>query len=196
MAVLFPYYKKESIDYRNQAEQLQSQVTQLTQQVQTSEAAQRELERQLDQAQHQAEQNERDLQETIAQQRDLLSKTFLVVFIRWKTGDDIDLHVVDPTGAEFYYSNKTIPDHPGELSEDSTHGPGNEVWEIRDAPAGSYRVYANLYRIKDDTVPVIEGRLFHRDGSKKIGPTRITEEGNKILMATVSVGDDGAIHIQ
>ncbi len=61
------------------------------------------------------------------------------------TKQDVDLHVVDPAGKEFYYSAKTHADRPGELSEDNIVGPGTEVWEVRDAPKGKYHIYSELH---------------------------------------------------
>ena len=56
-----------------------------------------------------------------------LSKTFLAVVVQWPTErQDVDLHVIDVAGQEFYYKKKRIPGRPGELSADTTKGPGVE----------------------------------------------------------------------
>ena len=81
-----------------------------------------------------------------------LSKMFLVVVIQWAERHDVDLHVVDPVGEEFYYREKTIAGRPGELSADTTNGPGVEIWEVSEAPVGKYRVLYNLFRLADDDV--------------------------------------------
>ena len=232
MIVLFPYYKKESIDYRQELAEMQRQVQSMEQQINqaqeqaqqaqaAAERAQQQLQaaqevnqemqeqlqaarsaqseatraqQQLQQARTQAEEMRRQLGEARRQ----LAKTFLVVYIRWATSEqDIDLHVVDPSGAEFSFSKKTISGRPGELSEDSTVGPGNEVWEIFNAPPGTYKIYASLYDPKGNSKkPVIKGRVIHRDGSQRLNSIRLDRKGDKKLMATVTINSDGDVQIR
>ena len=66
-----------------------------------------------------------------------LSRTFLAIVVQWSTTrHDVDLHVIDVAGREFYYRESSFPDRPGELSADTTQGPGVEIWEVPVAPAG------------------------------------------------------------
>jgi len=69
----------------------------------------------------------------------------LVVWLSWDTDKtDIDLHVLEPSGNEVYYSNK----HSvigGHLSKDFTQGYGPEVYLLKEPPAGTYRVRAKYY---------------------------------------------------
>ena len=194
MIVLFPYYKKESIDYQRDIQELKQQVQAVRQQFQMAEQRAQNAEQEASEAQAEAEQNRQRAR--IAEQK--LAKTFLVVYIRWSTEKhDIDLHVVDPSGAEFYYSKKTILGRPGELSEDSKRGPGNEVWEIRDAPPGKYSVYAELFDShKNNSVPVIKGKVFYRDGSSPLSEVRLARVKEKKLMATIIVRSDGSVQVR
>lgn len=90
-----------------------------------------------------------------------------------------------------------IAGHRGELNEDNTEGPGNEVWEIRDAPPGEYKVYAELYAVKDSRKPaVVKGRLFHRGGSEPLPETRLSSSKQKKLMVTIVVDDDGNVTLR
>ncbi|WP_051327907.1 YfaP family protein [Desulfatirhabdium butyrativorans] len=125
----------------------------------------------------------------------MLAKTFLVIYIRWNTlNQDVDLHVIDPTGAEFYFKQKTVSSRPGELSEDSQIGPGNEVWEIKDAPAGRYQIFANLFARHGNTSnPTVKGRIFFRDGSKLIPEILLTDEKIKKSVGVITVKDDGTV---
>ena len=170
MIILMPYYKKENIDYQHEIERLRRQA-------ETS-----------DQRASQAEQR--------AQRAEMmLAKTFLVVYIRWNTRyHDVDLHVIDPAGAEFYFQKKTIADRQGELSEDNQIGPGNEIWEIKDAPPGQYQLYANLYsRHGNPENPSVRGRVFFRDGSKALPEIVLTQEKRKERIGTLTVRDDGSL---
>eukprot|EP00966_Prymnesium_polylepis_P057372 1328503-Prymnesium_polylepis.2 len=67
----------------------------------------------------------------------------LTVSLMWNTYDDLDLHVITPSGEEIFYSNK-IADG-GELDVDRnagepyTNAPVENVF-FRVAPHGTYRV--------------------------------------------------------
>jgi hypothetical protein len=201
MVILLPYYKKESIDYQKELKQARSAEDAARQAAQSAQAAQRAAEESLRAteksmrtAQAEAQQN-RQRADAATQQ---LAKTFLLVHIQWDTKfQDVDLHVVDPSGAEFSYEHKTYPGKPGELSVDSQFGPGNEVWSNPSAAVGDYRVYANLYDLHGvhDT-PTVTGSVIHRDGSSALPPTRLLVKQQKYLVATVSVGTDGRVSIR
>ncbi len=185
MVVLIPYYKKESIDYQAIIDRLQQTVASLRQDV-------AEAQEQARQTQAEAERQRRRAEDLARQ----LAKTFLVLYVRWDTRDDVDLHLVDPSGAEFWFRQKTVPGRPGELSEDNINGPGNEVWEIRDAPPGDYKVYIKLFAVKDRRKPVVvKGRLFHRDDSNPMPETRLARKGQKEHVATISVDREGNVSV-
>lgn len=201
MVILLPYYKKESIDYQKELKQSRAAEDTARQAAQTAQAAQRAVEESLSAAeksmraaQAEADQN-RHRADAATQQ---LAKTFLLVHIQWDTKyQDVDLHVVDPSGTEFSYEHKTYPGKSGELSVDSQFGPGNEVWSNPSAAAGDYRVFANLYNHHgvNDT-PTITGSVIHRDGSSALPPARLSVKQKKYLVATVTVSADGRVSIR
>jgi regulator of replication initiation timing len=161
------------------------------------EQASRELEdaqQQLNEENQAMAQLEDDLQAA----REQLAKTFVVIYIQWpERGVDVDLHVTDPAGAEFYYAQATHPGRPGELSEDVTNGPGAEVWEIREAEPGSYLVEANLYSLgASATSSTAKGRIFFRDGSRPIEPTTMRRVGEKTVLLRFTVSDEGDVTFQ
>jgi hypothetical protein len=68
------------------------------------------------------------------------------VSVSWDADNDVDLHVVDPSGFEIYYGNKVSPEE-GELDLDSNAACDidsvdneNILWPIGKAPAGTYTV--------------------------------------------------------
>jgi len=126
-----------------------------------------------------------------------LARTFLVLYVRWDTHDDVDLHLTDPSGAEFWWDgHKTLPGRPGELSEDNILGPGNEVWEIREAPPGDYQVEVRLYQVRDSRKPVVvKGRVFHRDGSAVFPAVALAQRGQRERIATIRVDEDGGVRL-
>ena len=74
-----------------------------------------------------------------------LSKADLVVMIDWNTdGTDVDLHVMEPTGEECYYSNANTR-IGGRLTMDVTEGYGPEMYVLEKAPPGTYRIRAKYF---------------------------------------------------
>ena len=128
-----------------------------------------------------------------------LSRTFLAVVIQWGTeSHDVDLHVIDPAGNEFFYNARRHRPHPGELSADTTNGPGVEIWEVAQAPPGEYRVLYNLYGHNGNPDnAIVKGGVYHRDGHDKLRERQLAREGraNARLVAIVTVNDDGSIDI-
>lgn len=191
VVILLPYYDKTTIDH-------QAEIQSLTQALAAAETAQREAQAQAERAQAQAAQAEQeaarqqDRAEGLARQ---LAQTFLVLYVRWDTRDDVDLHVIDPSGAEFWWNeHKRLPGRPGELSEDAILGPANEVWEIRDAPPGDYRIEVELFAIRDARKPVVvKGRVFHRDGSALFKEIHLHRLKQRERIATLRVDASGQV---
>ena len=87
----------------------------------------------------------------------------LRINLSWETIDDLDLHVIDPSGNEISYSNKQArcQGKTGRLDVDANAGTWtttpppqeNIFWET--APPGNYKVYVNLYtkRGSQSTIP-------------------------------------------
>jgi tetratricopeptide (TPR) repeat protein len=71
--------------------------------------------------------------------------TDLLVTISWNTdGTDVDLHVIEPGGEECFYQHPTTQ-AGGHLTQDVTQGYGPEMYAIRKAPAGKYRILAHYF---------------------------------------------------
>lgn len=194
MVILLPYYKKESIDYEKALKESR-QVEQSAQAAQrAAEENLRAAEDALRSAQADAQAN-RQRADAAARQ---LAKTFLLVHIEWVTKfQDIDLHVIDPSGAEFSFERRSYPGNPGALSVDSQFGPGNEVWSSPAAAPGEYRIYANLYNLHGvNGTPTVTGSVIHRDGSTALPATRLTSKQQKVLVATVTVAADGGVSVR
>ncbi|MCP5050642.1 MAG: hypothetical protein GY940_25995 [bacterium] len=181
-----------------QAEQARQQAEQALRQSEEARQRAEQALQEAEQALRQAEQRVQEAQKALKECEDRAARTFIVILVKWKTLlQDVDLHVIDPGGNEFYFQKKTFPGRPGELSEDDKVGPGMEVWEIRNAPPGRYRIYYNLFsRRGNGKNPVVSGRVFYRDGSLKLPDTRLTLLKTKKLVATVIVKRNGTVEIR
>jgi len=131
-------------------------------------------------------------EELLACRREL-KRTFVLVLASWSSSDDVDLHVVDPDGREFYYENRRISGSEAALEEDNTQGPGNEVWLHPSAVTGRYRVCYKLYRGAPS--PVVRGSVLWQEGKTEIPDMRLTEDGQVRLAAEVVVDDDGVVSV-
>ena len=153
------------------------------------------------QAQIEAQQNRIDdlERESTSQQAridDLERRKFLLVTISWngRQGDDVDLHIVDPYGNEYYFGARTHSGSDARFEEDSVHGPGNEVWLQPQVIPGEYRIYYNPYSIASAEVSV-RGRIVHPATRHEFRERRLVDGGSRELVARVVVDDEGNIRV-
>lgn len=84
------------------------------------------------------------------------------IIMNWNQMDvDLDLHVIEPTGEECYYSH-TSTQIGGRFSKDFTEGYGPEQYLIRNAVKGKYQIKTNYF-----------------------GETELTENGPATLMVEI-----------
>jgi|GEM_PF-5564609 len=77
----------------------------------------------------------------------------LEIGLHWTDYNDIDLHVIDPSGEEVYYGHKVSSASGGQLDVDSNAGCSsnttNNAWEhivwVTNPPAGEYKVKVNYF---------------------------------------------------
>lgn len=69
----------------------------------------------------------------------------ILIIVSWNIPDtDIDLHILEPSGETCYYGNKNTS-IGGHLSKDVTDGYGPEMYILRDATPGKYKVKLDYY---------------------------------------------------
>ncbi|WP_338838656.1 VIT domain-containing protein [Flavobacterium ginsenosidimutans] len=67
------------------------------------------------------------------------------IIMNWNQMDvDLDLHVIEPTGEECYYSHKNT-EIGGRFSKDFTQGYGPEQYLVRNAVKGKYQIKTNYF---------------------------------------------------
>lgn len=72
--------------------------------------------------------------------------------LSWTSGDDLDLHVIDPSGEEIYYSNPTSAsggqldvDRIPRCASDGSENVENIFWPTGESPSGFYKVWVHEY---------------------------------------------------
>ncbi len=83
----------------------------------------------------------------------------IVILISWNTDNtDVDLHVLEPTGEDCYYANRHTK-IDGKLTIDVTGGFGPEMYILKKAPNGKYKVRVELYS-EDRTKTCSKSKIY------------------------------------
>ena len=122
-------------------------------------------------------------------------KKFLLILMSWGSTDDIDLHVVDPAGREFYYQVKSFSGSRAKLEEDNIRGPGNEIWLHPAAESGTYKVYYNYYRRSSHGGVRVRGAVLTPDGRTSFPDKILRRRGQKPLIAIITVDAEGDMRV-
>ncbi len=160
-------------------------------QLRESEEALRQTQAQLQESQAALRQAQAGLQKCAEE----LRKKFILIVISWGSADDVDLHVIDPRGNEYYYDARSYRGSEAKLEEDNTRGPGNEIWLHPKATPGEYKIYYKLYNRRSGNVSV-RGAMLTPNGRQPIPTRRLSREGRKPLVAVVRVDNDGNATLQ
>lgn len=213
--VLFPYFPNKSEDelkkqldaVRAQLEQAQSELQSSQAQLGACETQRQEVQDALDACEEQlassasqealgaCESRNQQLESNLETCQALAKKKFLLVLMSWGTEDDIDLHVIDPAGREFFYQQRSFPGSRAKLEEDNTRGPGNEIWLHPAAEAGTYRVYYKYFSGRTSDGVRVRGAVLTPEGRTPLPATRLRREGDKPRVATVTVDSEGSARI-
>jgi len=173
---------------------LAQQVEQLQEQLQQSQARVAQLERQAARANEleaRLQQSQAQLQQTQDALRTAQRKKYLLVVISWNTQDDVDLHVTDPAGREFYYERKTHPGTPAKLEEDNIRGPGNEIWLHPEVTPGDYQIHYKLFTRRTRAWTHVRGLILYPNGRREIPTWRLARQNDKPLIAVVRMDAQG-----
>lgn len=138
------------------------------------------------------------LQEVSAELRscqEIARRGFLLVLMSWSSSDDVDLHVVDPAGREFYFAEREHGGSRAALEEDNINGPGNEVWLHPVAEQGRYRVCFKLYTRRGFGSVDVRGSVLWQDGSLEIPNQTLRQEDEVRLATNIVVDGDGNVSL-
>jgi hypothetical protein len=111
----------------------------------------------------------------------------------WNNRNDLDLHVICPSGEEIYYAHKQSRcggwlDVDMNVQGETVKPVENVRWKKGEAPAGRYRVFVQNYRFHDPVGPTefrveleINGEVQHFDGV--ISPEGQTHAQSNVVVA-------------
>ncbi|CAF3790273.1 unnamed protein product [Rotaria sp. Silwood1] len=121
----------------------------------------------------------------------------LRIVLVWDTDDtDVDLHVIEPTGEECYYSHKNTA-IGGMISRDFTRGYGPEEYLIRKAIKGTYTVRVKYFANHQQSLTGATTIMVHiykyygqSNQQKEIVTLRLSSNKEIIDVCTVDFDDD------
>ena len=120
----------------------------------------------------------------------------LRITLAWDADEtDVDIHVTEPSGEEAYYAH-SLTMSGGRVSEDITDGYGPELYEIRKADDGVYRIRAHYYASHQQTVfgPATCTLTVYTDWGRptqaqQVTSMRLNREHEMIPVGSVTYGD-------
>ena len=116
------------------------------------------------------------------------------IALAWDTDNtDVDLHVLEPDGEEAYYQHKRTSTG-GFLTHDITTGYGPEEYLKKDAPKGIYKVLANYYGSRQQTLlgpATVTATVFtnwgRADEKRQVLSLRLDKVKDKVPIGDVTV---------
>jgi len=92
------------------------------------------------------------------------------IIMNWNMANtDLDLHVIDPTGADCYYANKST-DAGARFSKDFTQGYGPEQYLLRNKLKGKYKITSNYFgenRFTENGPATVLVEIYTQDSNGK-----------------------------
>ena len=113
--------------------------------------------------------------------------------ITWNTDNtDVDLHVIEPSGEECYYSHRRTSSG-GDLTQDVTQGYGPEMYVLPRTEPGNYLIQAHYFASDQNRASVrtkVQALVFENWGTPKerVTDTIVTLEQGKSKHTIAVVG--------
>ncbi len=120
----------------------------------------------------------------------------LRISLAWDADEtDVDIHVSEPSGEEAYYAHRRTTSG-GRVSEDITDGYGPELYEIRRAQNGIYKIRAHYYASHQQTVfgpatctLTVYTNWGRSNQTQTITTTRLDREREMVDIGTAAYGE-------
>jgi FtsZ-binding cell division protein ZapB len=128
-----------------------------------------------------------------------LSKTFCVIKLNWESPykEDVDLHVVDPNGHEFYFAKRTYPNTSASLTVDSIGvKKGAEVWIDKQLSKGIYTIKYVYYSGSGSVT--VHGMVLTKSFTKDLPLKKIQnpKKNRVVTVAKIIVDSNGNAILQ
>jgi hypothetical protein len=204
--IIFPYYQKNR-PFKQKLDASVAELKRTQEDVDKTKAQGQKLERQNDETKAEIQQVKLAKAELNNQCKRSLAaclteqgETFLLIKIAWSDQSDVDLHVTDPHGNEFFFlqtnsGGANFPNSKGVLSTDTSSGPGIEVWQVPAVEPGSYKIEYVMENNPGRAITV-SGLFFDKAGKNQL-PDKIIGNGQlRVLAGTIEVSADKRISLR
>lgn len=110
----------------------------------------------------------------------------IVATVSWDTDNtDIDLHVIEPSGAHVYYGDLAPQGASGRLSFDTTQGFGPEQYRAAKPHRGKYRMYLryfsqNMQALQDGTFARIDVKITEKGQTSSFTKTLFLKDQEEV----------------
>lgn len=189
-----PYYLKVDPDLIKQAQEAEAKVNKAEQEKQVCEEKRTECEQ--TRSQCKSERTSLEAQNQECQKK--LQKSFCVVTIKWESSQkqDVDLHIIDPRGREYYYNKLTHGSSAFFAVDSKGVKKGAEVWVDKELKPGKYKIYYVYYAGYSPVT--IKGSVLTSSFTKDLKPKRLTNVSTdrKIKIATIVVDENGQARLE
>jgi len=128
-----------------------------------------------------------------------LQKSFCVVTMKWKSANkqDVDLHIIDPEGREYYYAKETHRGTDAAMTLDTKmETKGVEIWINKKLEPGQYKIYYVYY---NGSSPVtVTGSVLTSSFTTDLKTKTLTrvDSNNRIKIATIIVDENGQARLE
>ena len=153
---------------------------------------------QITQAREELAQAREELAQAQEELEEAAKANFMVVIMSWSTTDDVDLHVIDPAGREFYHGREEYPGlSEAKFEEDVINGPGNELWLHPKVTPGEYVVEYVYHTDRGARGPVrVRGTVLHRDGRIALPEVTLRSASDRRRAAVLRVAaENGRVQV-
>lgn len=124
-----------------------------------------------------------------------------VVITEWRTlRHDVDMFLDDgsPRAQGYDPSRKNVPYWQGDVGTEHGNGPGQEIWLIRDVPAGEYKIRLNLFDHKGNPEPArVDVFMLYGEKFTRLGRgIELGQEKTSFLLGSISMDDNKNLTFQ
>jgi len=194
--------KNENKQLKEKLAKAQQEAKQAQEEAQKAQAEANKAKQQIKKAEQKAEQAQEEARKAQARADGLqkeLSQTFCVIKMQWEslTPLDVDLHIIDYAGNEYYYKKQTYSGIDASLTVDAGVPnkviKGSEVWVSKELKEGTYTIFYKHY--SGDSNAKISGSVLTKSFTKDLMNVTLSK-GEKRIIGKIKVDSEGQARLE